>query len=609
MSSVSQNAQGPMKSAVLLNVKTGREYVLDDVTTLGRLRRCDVAIVDEKVSRYHARIIRSGKTHVIEDLESSNGTYVQGRRVHDPVPLRDGYRIVIGDATFCFSLRKAARPKADAERPSVLLERGLKPTTRHTMKAFGYSLLDESLATDDTIDMARLRSQARRFREVMRRLQSQRGLDALIEELAKQLMQVFQPADHSIVALREPEAGITVCADERRDPKDREPVRIGRPVIDKAMGEGMAFITEEGIGDRRSEGESSRERIFRVAMIAPLILSERTMGVVYVDGLTPTCRFGRRDLSLVVAITNEAAQLIDVMQLYERTRQERDRLREENKRLRVCVPGGHDFGRIVGPSQGIKLALGEARRASRTDVGVLIHGEAGTGKGLFARTIHENSKRRTGPFVRVDCAAVDRDVCEERFFGQERTGREGKPEKGFLEQANGGTLYLENVADLSAEVQVRLADVLQVRALRRVGGVTPVAANVRILAATREDLEQEVKENRFNKDLYVLLSAAPIALPPLSERLEDLPALARHFCSKLCKEVGKSLKGFTSDGIEALEEYAWPGNVRELRNLVECLILGAKPGSSIGRRNVGPFLEAKRRVQNYFLAQRGGKVS
>jgi transcriptional regulator with GAF, ATPase, and Fis domain len=219
--------------------------------------------------------------------------------------------------------------------------------------------------------------------------------------------------------------------------------------------------------------------------------------------------------------------------------------------------------------------LKQARSVAQTSATVLLTGENGTGKEMVARAIHQESPRASGPFVGVSCAALPETLIESELFGHERGAFTSaiQSRKGRFELANGGTLFLDEVGELSPAVQVKLLRVLQEREFERVGGTRTLTVDIRLIAASNRDLENEVKERRFRQDLFFRLNVVPLALPSLRERTEDIPLLAAHFATKSAEKHGQPTPELAPELIEVLQEYEWPGNVRELENLIERLVV------------------------------------
>ena len=247
----------------------------------------------------------------------------------------------------------------------------------------------------------------------------------------------------------------------------------------------------------------------------------------------------------------------------------------ENRRLRDELSRSPGFAHLLGSSRTLERVLKQARSVAQTSATVLLTGENGTGKEMLARAIHQESPRASGPFVGVSCAALPETLIESELFGHERGAFTSaiQSRKGRFELANGGTLFLDEVGELSAAVQVKLLRVLQEREFERVGGTRTLTVDIRLIAASNRDLENEVKEGRFRQDLFFRLNVVPLLLPPLRERHEDIPLLAAHFATKLAEKHGQPTPEHAPELIEVLQEYEWPGNVRELENLMERLVV------------------------------------
>ena len=247
-------------------------------------------------------------------------------------------------------------------------------------------------------------------------------------------------------------------------------------------------------------------------------------------------------------------------------------LETENRALRARVVRQET---MVGESPAMRHLREQVAMAAPTNGRVLILGENGTGKELVARTVHQLSRRRGGPFVEVNCAAIPEELIESELFGHARGAFTGavadKP--GRFEQANGGTIFLDEIGDMSLKTQAKVLRVLQEQVMERVGGTQRIKVDVRVLAATNKDLTAEIRDGRFREDLYFRLNVIPIFVPPLRDRPEDIPLLADHFMALLAAEYGKRPKRLAPEALARLQQYAWPGNVRELRNTVERLII------------------------------------
>jgi len=252
------------------------------------------------------------------------------------------------------------------------------------------------------------------------------------------------------------------------------------------------------------------------------------------------------------------------------------RLESENQALKQRL-GKHE---IVWKGEAMRRVMAQLERVAASESRVCILGETGTGKELVARTIHEKSARTGGPFVTLNCAAVPAELIESELFGHEKgsfTGASGR-HIGKFEQADQGTIFLDEIGDMPLNMQAKLLRVLEEGEVERIGGDKPIAVNVRVVVATHRDLESRVREEKFRQDLFHRIYVFPLVLPPLRERREDIPTLVEHFAAQVCAQNSWKPVPFAPQAMEALQSYSWPGNVRELRNMVERLMLLASDG-------------------------------
>ena len=235
----------------------------------------------------------------------------------------------------------------------------------------------------------------------------------------------------------------------------------------------------------------------------------------------------------------------------------------------------HSFGKIIGKTEKMQHLFIQIQTAAAGDIAVLIQGETGTGKELVARSIHSNSPRKTEPFVAVNCAAIPTELIESELFGNERGAFTGAIERriGYFEHANTGTLFLDEIGDMPLILQAKLLRVLQEREFQRIGGVSTISIDIRILAATNRDLKNAIRDGYFREDLYHRLAAFPITVPPLRDRRGDIPILARHFLKKYAAAAEKPIRDISTDALQMLIQHNFPGNVRELENAIERAVL------------------------------------
>jgi len=262
---------------------------------------------------------------------------------------------------------------------------------------------------------------------------------------------------------------------------------------------------------------------------------------------------------------------IDLLKMKVREKIENRQLRQENVLLKRTLGLSHQFSNIIGRSESMLEVFKMVETVARTNSTILLTGESGTGKGLVAQAIHFNSLRREKPMVSLNCGALPETLLESELFGHMRGSFTGADtnKKGLLEVAERGTIFLDEIGETSAVMQVKLLRVLQERRFRRVGGLEELQADIRVIAATNQDLTRLVAEGRFREDLYYRINVIPLTLPPLRERREDIPLLAEHFLAKYSEQMGKHIAGVSHDALDLLIAHEWPGNIRELENVIE----------------------------------------
>lgn len=290
--------------------------------------------------------------------------------------------------------------------------------------------------------------------------------------------------------------------------------------------------------------------------------------------------YGNIELALTAArrgvfqFLTKPFELSEMMALVERALTHRE-IKEENERLKSELYKHFGLHQIIGKSREMRQVIDLAERIAPSDSTVLISGESGTGKELIAKGIHAASDRAKQAFVAVNCGAIPEDLLESELFGHEKGSFTGahQERKGRFELAHNGTIFLDEIGDMSPKLQVKLLRVLQEKRIERVGSSKPITINTRVIAATHKNLEQLIKKGQFREDLYFRLNVIPIHIPSLKNRKSDLPILINYFIQKFNQEKKKRISGFSTEAFEALQNYTWPGNVRELENLVERLTI------------------------------------
>ncbi len=345
------------------------------------------------------------------------------------------------------------------------------------------------------------------------------------------------------------------------------------------MGEGIAgwvaknttsLIVNDVDTDPRYYAEIGKKISFDTKSIlaVPMLIKDKCVGVLEIVNRTDGGYFNNEDLQWLEIFANQAALAIQNAREYQRIKDEVNHLQDQ-------IHIGKGFHTFIGKSSVIKEKLALTDKIAATNSSVLIMGESGVGKELFAEQIHLRSKRRDRAFIRVNCAALPEHLLESELFGHVKGAFTDatSDRRGRFELADGGTIFLDEIGEIPLSLQSKLLRVIQNKVFERVGSSEPMHVDVRILAATNKDMEKALEEGTFRRDLYYRLNVLPFYVPPLRERQDDIPELADFFLKKVTRETKKQIRGFSNSAMEALLTYSWPGNVRELENVVERSVL------------------------------------
>jgi len=342
-------------------------------------------------------------------------------------------------------------------------------------------------------------------------------------------------------------------------------VKTGKPAVVPRISEEPLFLNRTGARkDLRKKDISF--------ICVPSKLGKEVIGALSADRLFADTVSLEEDVRLLSIISSMIAQAV---RLRQSVQEERERLMEENVRLQEKLKDRFRPANIIGNSKAMQTVYDLIAQVSKSNTTVLIRGESGTGKELVAHALHYNSHRSARPFIKVNCAALPETVIESELFGHEKgafTGATGQ-RKGRFELAHGGSIFLDEIGDLSAAMQIKLLRVLQEKEFERVGGTATIKVDVRVIAATNRNLESLVEEEEFRQDLYYRLNVFPIHMPPLRERRTDVLLLADHFVEKYSRENHKNIRRISTPAIDMLMSYHWPGNVRELENCIERAVI------------------------------------
>jgi transcriptional regulator with GAF, ATPase, and Fis domain len=522
-------------------VRTLKEGVL----SLGRDPSNQVMVGEPAVSRKHCTLSEiSAGLFEITDHDSHNGTFVNGARTSHS-PLVHGDRIRIGISEFVF----LTGPQDDA----VLLSS--KTGTDSSNVELKTVFLDQHSGLPSS-GVGRMARDLSAFFKIANVINSTRDVDALQRELLVLISEVVPAAQIAIVLQTNGNEEADPACTWSRDAGATHDMVIRQEWAQRAMWERSAVFTAASAGSTPADH----------VLCVPLVAIENILGVIYLSSPASSPPFGEDHVVFLSSVSRIAAVTLEnLLKL--------DSLRAENRRLRSDV--GADT--LIGDSRPMLRVTEFIGRVARGDSTVLIRGESGTGKELVARAIHANGLRPTKPFVAINCAAIPETLLESELFGHEKGAFTGAAalKKGKFEAAEDGTLLLDEIGEMAPLLQAKLLRVLQQREFERLGGNRLLPFNARVIAATNKNLEQAIKAAEFRQDLYYRLNVVSVALPPLREHREDIPALAFHFGNKFAAKCKRGFKGISPDARSLLMRYSWPGNVRELESAIEhAIVLG-----------------------------------
>ncbi len=407
-----------------------------------------------------------------------------------------------------------------------------------------------------------------RFRllyDVSSELTTERDVKVLLDRILGNLLDIY-PAERVLVALKnETPRGFTVDAVRHHNIEVDDAEELSRGIIRRVINTNEPVLSIDAqTDDRLNQYQSVIDYNIRSVLCVPLFhVSEGVMGALYVDHRGIGNTFSEADQTFLQAFANLVGVALVNARMYEQ-------LKEKAQYLQKEVEKQYQLDDLVGQSDAMQTIYYLIERAAKSDIPVLVQGETGTGKELAARAIHYNSTRKDQPFLSQNCATLSTELLQSELFGYKKGAFTGANEdhKGIFEAANGGTVFLDEIADASPQLQRSLLRVLQEGEIRRVGETENRAVDVRIIAATNQDLKQEVENGSFREDLYYRLHGIQIDMPPLRQRIEDVPLLAEHLLTRAKEEVNKSVGRLTVGAIRALTSRNWPGNVRELENKI-----------------------------------------
>jgi Nif-specific regulatory protein len=545
---------------VIAGALKGAVFALPDGECfIGRDLSNSICLSDESVSRRHCLIDREQDDYRIIDLDSFNGTWVNGVPVKKQL-LEHGDQIALGGTVFLFLLHEA---KTD-ETVSVVQLQDEEFTARTTARLRREEALylhpQKVLASLPPTD--RVARNLTALIKISAAINSIRDLKKLQQNLLELIFEVT-PSERGAILLTgaNTDEFVSIFGRDNSGSQQKE-IRVSRTITEQVLRDGISVLCNDIV---RSEALDKADSLIasktRSLLCVPLIYFESALGLIYLDTKSEIHKFDESDLQLMTAVASIAAVAFE-------NALHMEMLEGESRQLATEINIKH---RMVGDSPRMREVYQLIAQVAPTDITALIRGESGTGKELVAHAIHLNSPRMERPFVAINCAAITETLFESEFFGYEKgafSGAAGQ-KKGLLEIVDDGTVFLDEIGELSVGTQAKLLRALEEREFRRVGGTTTIKIKARVIAATNKKLEEAIKQGTFREDLYYRINVLAFEIPPLRERRGDILLLASYFVEEYNKKHDRRVVGFCPEARSRLLNHSWPGNVRELRNVIE----------------------------------------
>ena len=576
----------PLEATAYLIVKGTHQdrtvfpLIAGQVATIGRAPTNRIVIPDEICSRNHCEVFQSGSDWILRELGSRNGTLLNGKRIAGDNVLRERNVIQIGVFSLGFT-RDISRPFPDLDNPeeldgesdtavelvyqtpqdeaSPLIVQRRRRTRFHAAKDLAGVSTSRELAALYRLAMAM--GAAHNEREL-----SEVVLAGLCSSTCADIGAVLCPKSRTVSDAAE--LDVIAYKSTGRTPYQKVSDSLSRTVLR----EGEAILAQDISEDQQIASRDSLDELRAQSLICAPIRTESNpheiLGLIHLYCTNPDNALDADELEFTLAVAEQLAQAMNNLREKESLVDGLALAQDKIETLRAQLQTESE---LVGASPSIALLKDTISRISPTDATALVLGESGVGKELVAREVHFSSHRRNAPFVCMNCAALSESLLESELFGHEKgafTGATGR-KFGKFEQADRGTLFLDEVGEMGLSIQAKFLRVLEGHAFERVGGSTPIDVDVRVVAATNRDLEEAVRVGKFRKDLYFRLNVVQIHIDPLRERKSDIPLLIQHFLHQFAQKSGRHISSITEEAMEILNDYDWPGNVRELQNAVE----------------------------------------
>ncbi|MFL5330650.1 MAG: sigma 54-interacting transcriptional regulator [Gemmataceae bacterium] len=521
---------------------------------MGRAPTNRIVVKDELCSREHAEVYADDGRWSLRDLGSLNGTRLNGELITGDAVLDPGDEVRIGRTKVTYVERVPGLPDSKPEE---------SPTTEESVairKRLGDTRFQQPVVEMEPVAPGKEPTRDRIDRDLTRlyqlalRMGEARSIDDVAEVVLSGLLEAIPAEVGAILTVRE-NRELDILAYRTRDPSAKTYHKVSQFVSSEVLSTKQAVLAEDVATHATFRKRDSLADLKATSLIcAPVKVDSQVVGLIHLYSSNNVRGLETEDLEFALAVANQLGPAISNLR-------KTDRLSIENRELRDQLRVESE---LVGESWAMQEIERQIARVAITNATVLVRGESGVGKELVARALHYSSPRREGPFVCINCAALTETLLESELFGHEKGAFTGATEKmvGKFEAADKGTIFLDEIGEMSVGTQAKFLRVLEGHPFERVGGHTPIRVDVRVISATNQPLEVNLQNGRFRRDLFFRLKVVEILVPPLRERMGDVPLLADHFFKRFVKETGRKLRGFSPAAMDKMSHYHWPVNVR-----------------------------------------------
>jgi transcriptional regulator with GAF, ATPase, and Fis domain len=507
------------------------------VTTVGSSADSDVILPGKGIQSNHANIFFDGRSYTLQASQAQNEVIVDGKAIRRR-KLDEGATIQIGP--YIIRYYDSLPPEEGSRAPGAAADGGR--------------------AAAEAIEVATYR----RMFDLSTRLLHEYRMQPLLEAVMDSVIHLVSADKGFLILLENGALRVKVARNVKRENIEDALEKVSDSIIGRVIRSREPLIVSDALHDLDFKSSESVVNLKLCSvMCVPLLHKDEIFGIIYVGNDRVVSLFDERSLRALVIFSAQIALILQSGMRLDQAEASAKALSDQLKQMQ--------FGEVIGTAPLMQEVFRKVARVAPTDVSVLIEGETGTGKEVIAREIHRRSTRSTSPFVAINCAAIPDDLLESELFGHVRGAFTGAvtTRAGRFQQANHGTVFLDEIGDMPLSLQLKILSAINDRKVTKVGDSHPEEVDIRIVAATNQDLEAAVRENRFREDLFYRLNVVRLVLPPLRDRGDDIVLIARYLLQRYAKEYESKAKGFSPAAIEAMKKYYWPGNVREMENRIK----------------------------------------